>query len=259
MGERERALEFLALADHGGTREEPFAYGTALFDERLPRRWDSNYLLVERLPERVGATALAAEAERLQGGAGLRHRKLEVRDEPAGRRLEPEFRELGWTVNRHVLMALRREPDRPAGEVTVAEVDADALREPRAEQLRGYEWAEDDDVLAQLHEAKELFAKRVETRFFGALEGGRIVSWGDLYLAGGTAQIEDVGTLESHRGRGYARAVILHAAAEARRAGAELVFLVADDEDWPKALYRRLGFEELGLVYEFLLARGTKN
>jgi ribosomal protein S18 acetylase RimI-like enzyme len=66
-----------------------------------------------------------------------------------------------------------------------------------------------------------------------------------------------VGTLESHRGRGYARALILHAAAEARRAGAKLVFLVADDEDWPKELYRRLGFDELGLVYEFLLARGT--
>jgi ribosomal protein S18 acetylase RimI-like enzyme len=259
MGERERALEFLALADHGGTHQESFAYGTALFDERLPRRWDSNYLLVERLPENVGAAALAAEAERLQGRAGLLHRKLEVRDERAGRRLEPEFHNLGWTVNRHVLMALHRDPDRPAGEVGVEEVDADALREPRARQLRGYEWGEDDEVLAQLHEAKALFAQRVETRFFAVAEAGRIVSWSDLYLAGDTAQIEDVGTLESHRGRGYARALILHAAAEAHRAGAKLVFLVADDQDWPKELYRRLGFDELGLVYEFLLARGTKS
>ena len=137
MGERERALRFLALADHGGTHQEQFAYGTALFDERLPRRWDSNYLLVERLPENVGAAALAVEAERLQGRAGLLHRKLEVRDQRAGRRLEPEFRDLGWTVHRHVLMALHREPDRPAGEVSVEEVDAEALREPRARQLRG--------------------------------------------------------------------------------------------------------------------------
>lgn len=255
MGELERALDFLALADHGGTREEPFAYGTALFDDRLPRRWDSNYLLVERVPNEVDAAALAQEAERLQGEAGLRHRKLEVRDESAGARLEPAFRELGWTVNRHVLMALHREPDRPAGPTIVEEVDADALREPRNEQLRSYEWAEDDEVLAQLHEAKALFAKRVETRFFAVFEDGRPVSWSDLYLAGDTAQIEDVATLESHRGRGYARAVILHTAVEARRSGAELVFLVADDEDWPKELYRTLGFDELGRVYEFLLAR----
>lgn len=252
--ELEHALEFLALADHGGTREEPFAYGTAMFDERLPRRWDSNYLLVERLPSTVGAAELAVEAERLQCEAGLIHRKLELRDEAAGRRLEPEFRELGWTVNRHVVMALHREPDRPSGETLVEEVDAEALRESRAEQLRTYEWAADGEVLAQLHEAKALFAARVETRFFAVVEDGRAVSWTDLYLAGETAQIEDVGTLERHRSRGYSRAVVLHAAAEARRTGADLVFLVADDEDWPKELYRRLGFDELGLVYEFLLA-----
>jgi ribosomal protein S18 acetylase RimI-like enzyme len=251
----ERALDFLALADHGGTREEPFAYGTAIFDERLPRRWDSNYLLVEQLPATVGAEELAAQAELLQGEAGLIHRKLELRDETSGRRLEPDFRALGWTVNRHVLLGLHREPDRPADRTVVEEVDAEALREPRAEQLRAYEWAADGEVLAQLHEAKTLFAARVETRFFAVVEESRAVSWCDLYLAGETAQIEDLGTLESQRGRGYARAVVLHAAAEARRAGADFVFLVADDEDWPKELYGKLGFDELGIVYEFLLAK----
>ncbi len=45
------------------------------------------------------------------------------------------------------------------------------------------------------------------------------------------------------------------AADEARRAGAELVFLVADDEDWPKELYGKLGYDELGRVYEFLRAQ----
>ena len=44
---------------------------------------------------------------------------------------------------------------------------------------------------------------------------------------------------------------------KARRAGAELVFLVADDEDWPKELYRKLGFDDLGRVYEFLHAQGV--
>jgi ribosomal protein S18 acetylase RimI-like enzyme len=255
MAELERALRFLALADHAGTHDEPFAYGTAIFDERLPRRWDSNFLLVESLAEDVAAVELAAEAERIQGAAGLQHRKLELRDEAAGARLEPEFRRLGWTVNRHVLMALHRDPERPPDSTIVHQVGSDALREPRAEQLRSYPWAEDDEVLAQLHEAKELIAKRVETRFYAVLEDGRPVSWTDLYLAGDTAQIEDVATLEAFRRRGYARAVILHAAAEARGAGAELVFLVADDEDWPKELYRKLGFDDLGRVYEFLLAR----
>jgi len=41
-----------------------------------------------------------------------------------------------------------------------------------------------------------------------------------------------VGTLEEHRGKGYASAVVLRAADEARRGGADLVFLVADAQDW---------------------------
>jgi ribosomal protein S18 acetylase RimI-like enzyme len=255
MSELERALDFLALGDHGGTRRKPFAYGTAVFDDRLPRRWDSNYLLVTNVPDGLGAEALAAEAERVQGDAGLRHRKLELRDEGAGARLEPQFRALGWTVNRHLLMALRREPDRSPDRSLVQEVDAAALREVRAQQIHGYEWGADPEVVEQLYAAKTFLSEVVNARFFALLMENRPVSWTDLYLANGTAQIEDVGTLDAHRGRGYASAVVLHAAEEARDAGSDFVFLVADDEDWPKELYRKLGFDELGRIYEFLLAR----
>jgi ribosomal protein S18 acetylase RimI-like enzyme len=253
MTDLERAVEFLRLADHSGTRSEPFAYGTAIFDERVPRRWDSNYLHVHDGLESVSVERLAAEAERIQGGAGLVHRKLEVRDEAAGTRLEPGFRELGWTVHRNLLMALRREPDRRTADVEVEEVELEALAEPRAAELQQYEWGRDPDVLGQLQHAKRLLAEVVETRFFAVLEAGRPVSWAELYLADRTAQIEDVGTIESRRGRGYARAVVLRAADEAAHAGADLTFLVADDEDWPKELYRRLGFDELGRIFEFLL------
>jgi hypothetical protein len=46
--------------------------------------------------------------------------------------------------------------------------------------------------------------------------------------------------------------VVLAAIAAARRDGAEFVFLVADYEDWPKELYRRLGFDELGYYLKFI-------
>jgi ribosomal protein S18 acetylase RimI-like enzyme len=256
MSELERALAFLALADKTGTRTEPFAYGTASFDERIPLRWDSNYMLVERLPDTVGADELAAEADRVQGGAGLRHRRIEVRDEAVGARVEPGFRRLGWTVHRTLVMALHRRPDRE-GEVTLArEVEAEVLREPRAEQMRTYEWGADPAVAEQLHRAKLIAAEAITVRFFAVLVDSKAVSWADLYVDGKTAQIEDVATLEPYRGRGYARAVVLRAAAEARAAGAELVFLLADDEDWPKELYRKLGFDELGRTYEFTAAVG---
>ena len=39
---------------------------------------------------------------------------------------------------------------------------------------------------------------------------------------------------------------MLRAAVEAREAGATFVFLFADVDDWPRVLYGRLGFDEVG-------------
>jgi ribosomal protein S18 acetylase RimI-like enzyme len=92
----------------------------------------------------------------------------------------------------------------------------------------------------------------VETRFFAAIVDGEPVSWADLYLADGVAQVEDVATLEAYRNRGLASAVVTAAVRAAEEAGAELIFLVADEDDWPKELYVRLGFEAIGRVHDFV-------
>jgi GNAT superfamily N-acetyltransferase len=56
------------------------------------------------------------------------------------------------------------------------------------------------------------------------------------------AQVEDVLTLESFRGKGFARAVVSHAVAAAQRVGAEVIWLEAERDDWPRELYSRMGF-----------------
>ena len=38
----------------------------------------------------------------------------------------------------------------------------------------------------------------------------------------------------------------------ARRRGCDLVFLVADEQDWPKTLYEKLGFEPVTTLHHFL-------
>jgi len=117
--------------------------------------------------------------------------------------------------------------------------------------VTGQPWAR-PEVMAQLFSGKQLIGRRVKARFFAVVVDGEVVSYTDLYQDGAEAQIEDVGTLNEHRGRGYASAVVLAAIAEARKTGAEFVFLVADYEDWPKELYRRLGFDELGYYVKFV-------
>ena len=84
-----RAFEFLALGDMGGTRTEPTRFGTAVYDERVAQRYDSNYLLVEKLAPATTADELAADA------AAHDRRMIFFRDEAAAS-LVPRFRALGW-------------------------------------------------------------------------------------------------------------------------------------------------------------------
>jgi len=230
-----RAYAFLGRGDMYGSRSEPSPVGTAVYLDELPRRLDANFLRVER-----GEPAeIQAEAERLD------RRMLFMPDLELGERLVPYFEERGWRVNRVTVMAQLREPERDADLALVEEVAEEDLRPPRKRLNAGQPWGR-PEVMAELFAGKHLIGSLMEARFFAVRIAGEVVSYTDLYQDGPEAQVEDVGTLPEHRGRGYATAVVLAAIGAARERGAEFVFLVADREDWPKELYGQLGFDELG-------------
>jgi ribosomal protein S18 acetylase RimI-like enzyme len=231
-----RAYAFLAKGDMGGTRVVNSPFGRAVYTDAVPLHRDKNYFWVEREAE---PEELTAEAARL--GRPM----LFVPDPALAEQLVPWFRERGWAIDRHLLMAQLREPATTADLSLVREVDEETLRPARRRLLEGEPWATPERV-EQLFRAKHLIAERVTARFFGVRVDGEIVSYTDLYQDGADAQVEDVGTLPEHRGRSYAKAVILAAIEAARADGVDFVCLVADAEDWPKELYRRLGFDAVG-------------
>jgi ribosomal protein S18 acetylase RimI-like enzyme len=206
--------------------------------------------------DEAGASAeeIAAEAERLQGGAGLEHRRAAIQDEDAGRELEEGFSALGWKPDVFLFMVPRREPNRSVDTSGVVEVEREALR-PIREAILG-EWLGelDGEVMRQIGESDRRFAEAGNARHFAVMVDGEPVSSTDLFSDGRTAQIEDVGTLPDHRGAGHASAVVLRALDEARAMGHDFIFLVADARDWPKEMYRRLGFDGIGEKYAFLLS-----
>lgn len=243
-----------AFADRRAERTEPYRWGTALFVDRLPRVWDLNVLRVDRLPRTLPARRLVHEAERLQGAAGLAHRKVVI-DDDAGARMAAGFATLGWTSQPLVIMVWRGVPDRAArGDVAVGEIDAPAARAAHERFLRALPHGDDDETVRQLLAEDADSAHATRLRRFGVTNADGVVSYCRLYSDGATAQIEDVGTLVPHRRRGLARAVVLAAADAARREGHDLVFLTARDDDWPKALYRRLGFEPIGRIHGYARA-----
>jgi ribosomal protein S18 acetylase RimI-like enzyme len=243
-----RIHRFEREVEMAGTRTAESPLGVGVLTPELAMRHDSNYFLLERAENALEAMT---EADRVLGGAGVGHRVILVLDEPLGERLLPEFQAAGWAANRHVFMVWRREPEKPVDLSLAQEVTEAHLRPGRTEAICSYPWGS-EELAVQLLDAKVLLADRAETRFFGVEADGEIVAWTDLYVAHGMAQVEDVATKEEHRGKGYATAVVMKAVEEARKAGADLIFLVADDEDWPKHLYERLGFEIVGRHYKFI-------
>jgi ribosomal protein S18 acetylase RimI-like enzyme len=254
-GELHRIREFTRrIVAASSTAVEPFEVGTAYFNSDYPHSHSHNFMEVESAPETISARQLAHIADRLQGRAGLDHRAIWVRDDELGKRLNGEFEAIGWGTREHLLiMVVRREPDRVVDTTIVEQIDYETIRPLLMEMIRREPWpeSESEETVAMLADRRKLTAQATNLRHFGVRAEGRIVSTTDLYSDGRTAQIEDVGTLEEFRERGYARAVVTKALEVAKGEAHDLIWLVADGDGWPKELYRKLGFDALGRYWEF--------
>jgi ribosomal protein S18 acetylase RimI-like enzyme len=252
MNEFERAFALMdRLDERTAERLEPTPYGHVVVHTRLSLVHDLNFMRAER-PGDATAEHLAAEAERVQGAAGIGHRRVDIRSAPQRERLEPQFVRLGWQPQHFVLMTLRRGPDRPS-EHDVREVDEPAIRPLWAEAIRNEPYGQDERLVEQILEHRREIIRAIPTRLFAAEVDGKLVAHAELYSERGVGQVENVVTLPAYRSLGLARALVLRAVSESRAVGNDLTFLVADGDDWPQRLYERLGFETVGSYARFLL------
>jgi ribosomal protein S18 acetylase RimI-like enzyme len=256
---RTLAFERVLLASVS-TRLVPSTRGTAYLNDGYRERWDSNFLWVDKVDSAVAdAGELAAEADRVLGEAGLTHREIRVDDDAYGRSLAADLARAGYGGDRLAVMALRRAADRPAASAAVEEVDLATLRPALEIVLQREPWATTEEIVRILADFRGELQRHAGARFFCARVDGEIAGMCDLYVRGPIAQIEDVNTLEEFRGRGLARAMVGRAADEALASGAELVFLHALDDDWPKELYAKLGFDPIGYVWSFVRPPSAKS
>ena len=249
----ERAHRFeRALRSSITSETVPFTWGTAYFNPDFHKVWDLNFLAVETADPPFTGDELIAEADRLQGPAGLGHRRIAVDHPEWAVPLISTFKRAEWMVNRFLFMGLAR-PDYASIEpVRAEEIDRDGHRTAYTHITEQSSYGSDPEVVEQLANQTDLIAEHNDVRYFGAFDDGVLASVCLLFSDGETAQIEDVATLKDHRGRGLAKELLSLALTEAGRAGHDFVFLVADEEDWPKDLYGRLGFDPIGTSFDFV-------
>src|SRR4051794_27279372 len=223
-----------ALEEGSSGRNVETAHGVARLADSIPNVYDANYLSVEGAV--APADVLAAEADVVL--ADRFHRRVIV--EGGGPGLTDAFAELGFQLSTHLVLAHANAPDRVVDTTMVRQVELEELIPARTRGILAEPWG-DREIADQLNAAKRVVAAAVETRFFAAFAGKELAGYCELRVRDGVAQIEDVEVLPEFRGRGLGRAVVQHALEQGRRV-AEIVYLEALADDWPRELYAKLGF-----------------
>lgn len=248
MTEHERAVAFMrAFSERVAERRERTRLGTALFVDSLPRVHWVNTFAVD-LGIHATAGELAADADPVQRAAGLAHRRLSISD-ALGAEVEQGLTALGWKVER-LLVMVHRGGGRAVDASGVEQMSPAELEPAWTAGMRAS--IPDEETVRQLVAAQHRRRIAAHVRYFGARTDGEIASYCELFSDGETAQIESVMTHERFRGRGLASAVVTAALRDAQARGHSLVFLCADDGDWPKELYVKLGFAASGRVWDAL-------
>jgi GNAT superfamily N-acetyltransferase len=244
FGLERRLLELLS------TRVVPSTFGVAYLDDDFPTRYYSNFLLADQRLEDASPDRLIEETDQVL--ADRDHRRILVRHEERAQRFAPTFARHGFESSVEVVMLHARSPDR-AGQLAVEQLPFDGVSslivETYQEEAAGPDASDHD--FPQQHGK---FERAIGARFFATRIDGELAGLCELHMNGGDAMVENVVTLERFRGRGVARSVILRAIEVARDAGARRVFIVTDEDDWPKELYARLGFDPIGWERTFTKA-----
>ena len=225
-------------------RISPWEHGTIFRASRYPTYYRFNFVRVAGDPG-LDAPDLAHFAD--EALHGLEHRRIEFDSADAGQAVREQLQVAGWRSMRSLLM--RHEGPVPqAPVVTLEEVPYEDVRE-----LRNSWHAEDFGAPESdsFHAAAAEVARTHGARVFAARLDGASVGFAQLETLGSSAEIAQVYVLPRHRGAGLGAGIT--SAAIAAAAGADDLWISADDEDRPKQLYARLGFRPVCTTMDFLL------
>lgn len=251
--ELRRALELeRGLRERACDRLEELPFGRTIVTERLARVFEMNIVRVTAGAPGPDAGTVEREADRVFGELGMRHRKLVVDDPEVGASLRPGLTARGWTARPITVMALDGTPGAAPSNDILREIDDEenlaVLRAYLSTQPRAT-----PQIVDQLTEQDRALGRAAERCWrFGAFVEGTLGAVSSLYAHQGVAQIRSIVALEAARGKGLGRPLFNLPAQVSAAAGHDITFTTADSGSWQQAFYGRLGYRELGTVWDFI-------
>lgn len=238
-----------ALASRMATHTARLPFGTALMSPDI--RWVFHLSQVE-VTRPVAAVELFDPVAAMFDQAGLVHRRVTtVRPEVAWT-LAPQMHERGWEAERLVFMVHDRITTGPVSPLGFAAVDHQTWAACADAFVADHEWGKPTRVQLDMARRDRRLADRIDVEWVLSSEG---TAGCHVYRHGRIAQIENVHVLSQARGQGLGQGLMAKAMAVC--ADAEVVFLVADADDWPRNWYANLGFRPVASGWGWLLDPGS--
>lgn len=218
-------------------------YGEGVLTEDLPAVHDFNLVVVDADPH-PDPQLVRSDTDELLAATGARHRHVRYDAVGTAYDAQASFVAAGWEPYRLVVLVWAgARPAWPAAarRLSLPEVDVITRRLTAARP-----WAESPERVEMFVRLARRTLQVSSGQVVGAVAEGTVQAAARIYGSGAVRQIEDVEVLEAQRGTGLGRVLMSAALHEALRGDPELVFVVAEENDWTVRWYERLGFRPVG-------------
>jgi len=220
-----------------------------LRDDRCPNVYDANHVRRIASPD-AEVPLLLDDAERVFADRHYRSFRLDAR--VAAPSLESQLALRSYQPSAEILMTLDGAVRGRAASVRIAPLESEdawlAWRSVKQQDTRAPWFATiGDEWVAYVRR------KAPAVTYFGAFDGPDLLGSFSVFLHDGVGYLEDLLVAPAARLRGVATALVAHCAREARRRGAQLLFLPAAADDTPKTMYAAMGFVPIGVAWNWLL------
>jgi len=243
-------LTFWRAQDALFERVDETPWGAVVSDARYPAIQEPNYARVETR-DPVGLTEVEARLLPAMARSGSSRSHVVIFFPEDQTDLVAQASTRGERITWDLVMVHEGVPPAPDDRVEEVRAFDDRFWRVHAASTRLFD-VDERPTVDQLQALEREVLIPGGRRWFVVREGGAPVAFAAILALEGSAYLDHVVTFPASRRRGHAQALTRRALAEAARAGADRMYLLAEPGSAAERIYARLGFERAGHLASWL-------